>query len=852
MVLSIIMATAQPKKKPAKPTQVVAQPPDEKIPWILRLFDAVFRFLSSLKLAVMLLLSLAVVLAYGTFYESAHGAQAVALDIYQSKWFALLMAMLGVNILCAALIRFPWKRRQTGFVITHSGLIILLIGSFMSIKMTDEGEVYINEGKSSHTYVRENYPVVRVDTLDQNMRATGQPFVLPFRPGASAWESEKREALTRDPGYIWRAWAAKSAVGVAAFLLLLAGAAIWWRWPAWVNRPLGALVLALFVSGGALVLALAWSMPVGPRRDELTEPRDGFRLVVKDYIPAATPPKLRYEPAADGIPLMRAALLFKPPNAPEPTDAWRGEGWFPTTPTLKHASRGGSPLDFHYQVLSGPRGAEALADFLDIPANPLSDHRLRFHYADNSGKPRVFDWLLTPEEAHQPLTQGKTVGKRQLPDSALEVTLNGVSRFPTSGIRQLDAISPELAHLLEEISEATGQDSVTVALLQIREDNGSPENYFAWADLPLAPNALSAAGKPEHGQVRIDFYEPPEFAASGPNQMAGVLGRVDVVQGPDRRLYHRVLGREGLRGLGPIKVGETVGAFAGEGRAMQVLFRVDEVLDSGIAREVCEVEDMPAKFRKDASSPAALVELTADGVSREQWLFHARQQGPEPKLVPTRNGYYQLSLDYDKRDLGFDVHLIDFEAQFDPGSSSRSTYRSDVTVGPREKPLPPTVSFAQLDDNRYFQFVERPRESFRKLSDSTYEPLDGGEVITVDKPESVVQPSDTPTKIYMNNPMQHDGWTFFQSSFRPVRDPRTREETGDQTTILSIRYDPAWPVIYGGIGMVLLGTFVQFYMRAGVFTDGGKKERERAERKQAKQAAARAEQLAPAEEDEEL
>ena len=28
----------------------------------------------------------------------------------------------GTNILCAALIRFPWKKRQTGFVITHAGL----------------------------------------------------------------------------------------------------------------------------------------------------------------------------------------------------------------------------------------------------------------------------------------------------------------------------------------------------------------------------------------------------------------------------------------------------------------------------------------------------------------------------------------------------------------------------------------------------------------------------------------------------------------------------------------------------------------------------------------------------------
>ncbi len=238
------MATARPKKLPARPALVKAEPALREA-LVLRAFDGVFRFLASLKLAVILMINLAVVLAYGTVYESINGPQAVALDIYQSKWFALLMALLGVNILCAALIRFPWKRRQTGFVITHAGLIILLIGSFLSIKMTDEGDVYIDEGKGSHTYVRENFPVVQVETLDREMRSTGKPFVLPFRPGAAAWESEKHAALMRDPGHAARTWARKGAIGLAGVLLLAGAGVLSWRWPAWVNRPLGALVLAV-------------------------------------------------------------------------------------------------------------------------------------------------------------------------------------------------------------------------------------------------------------------------------------------------------------------------------------------------------------------------------------------------------------------------------------------------------------------------------------------------------------------------------------------------------------------------------------------------------------------------------
>src|SRR3954452_11437184 len=125
------MATAT-KKTPSPPPAPSSRTPSP--PRALRLFDATYRFLASLKLAVFSLATLAAVLAYATFFESWYGASAVQEWIYQTKWFAVLLAFLGANILCAALIRFLWKKRQTGFVITHAGLLTLLAGSFWSLK----------------------------------------------------------------------------------------------------------------------------------------------------------------------------------------------------------------------------------------------------------------------------------------------------------------------------------------------------------------------------------------------------------------------------------------------------------------------------------------------------------------------------------------------------------------------------------------------------------------------------------------------------------------------------------------------------------------------------------------------
>ena len=66
--------------------------------------------------------------------------------IYRSPGFAILLAFLGMNILCAALIRYPWKKRQTGFVVTHAGLLTLLLGSYYSVRTADEGQVGMLEG----------------------------------------------------------------------------------------------------------------------------------------------------------------------------------------------------------------------------------------------------------------------------------------------------------------------------------------------------------------------------------------------------------------------------------------------------------------------------------------------------------------------------------------------------------------------------------------------------------------------------------------------------------------------------------------------------------------------------------
>lgn len=109
--------------------------------------NKIFQFLASLKLAVILLVALAVILAVATFYESLYDTKTAQYLVYRSPLFAVFLGVLGVNLTCSALIRYPWKKSQTGFVITHLGIILILIGSLLTMFFGVDGSMALQEGE---------------------------------------------------------------------------------------------------------------------------------------------------------------------------------------------------------------------------------------------------------------------------------------------------------------------------------------------------------------------------------------------------------------------------------------------------------------------------------------------------------------------------------------------------------------------------------------------------------------------------------------------------------------------------------------------------------------------------------
>lgn len=112
-----------------------------------------FKFISSVRLAVPVMLGLIISVAAGTIFESLHSAEYAKIAVYNSSWFYALLALLCVNIFSSMMSRYPWKKHHTGFVITHIGILTLLTGSFITSFYGIDGSLQIPEKQSNNVVI---------------------------------------------------------------------------------------------------------------------------------------------------------------------------------------------------------------------------------------------------------------------------------------------------------------------------------------------------------------------------------------------------------------------------------------------------------------------------------------------------------------------------------------------------------------------------------------------------------------------------------------------------------------------------------------------------------------------------
>ncbi len=110
----------------------------------------IYKLLISLKIAVFIILAIGILSAVGTVIEAKYDAKIAQLLVYHSPYMFATLSLLCITLFLVMVDRWPWKKRHTGFVMAHIGILVLLIGSYITYLFGIDGSLYFENGEKTN------------------------------------------------------------------------------------------------------------------------------------------------------------------------------------------------------------------------------------------------------------------------------------------------------------------------------------------------------------------------------------------------------------------------------------------------------------------------------------------------------------------------------------------------------------------------------------------------------------------------------------------------------------------------------------------------------------------------------
>jgi hypothetical protein len=145
---------------------------------------SLLRFCGSVKLAMLLLGVIIIASIAGTLIESRFDAGVAQAYVYDAPWFIAWLILLCVNLIGAVVVRYPWKPHQIGFVITHAGIVVILIGGVIGRMGGIEGNMTLTAGGEPQNFLVVNETILQVQSGHSGAVKT-YPVNLDLRPPTS-------------------------------------------------------------------------------------------------------------------------------------------------------------------------------------------------------------------------------------------------------------------------------------------------------------------------------------------------------------------------------------------------------------------------------------------------------------------------------------------------------------------------------------------------------------------------------------------------------------------------------------------------------------------------------------------
>jgi len=788
----------------------------------------IFKFLASLKLALLLLAVLVYACAMGTYYESAFNAELAAMKVYKTWWFTGWMMLLVVNLFCVAAIRYPWKPHQTGFVITHAGIITLLAGGMIDRKWGLEGALNLRSGAGAveEMQLREQELLVFSPERDDPART---PLVL------QAEQHVLMESPSLETGSV-KDWA-KLCAGVAEAGRFSAPAPGKPFWKALDEAERHVVTKAAAEQSACSPAVLAGIFNRTLRNRDLFNARD----FAQAKLPLEAETLLAFERTLlsdkEVVGLNRLLLAAAYPDLVSPKSVPRAErlaaAHDPTVQVRILDIQGVTHrvADLAPVVNAGPMALVVLqSEQMGVHTHAvglgesleLGPARLRFARGmppDAHPAPAVKNDALVPTvERHYVFANAENT------DMATQV-----SGQPTGATSQLVVGKDDRGHvlkiklqgkelssgILENVGKTVNLDGLSDWQLAItgfypdfRMDGGKPTTFSQALNNPcvvyelLGPPTKAGGGASAHGGAS------PEAAFGDPN-----ANGITLYLGSDSQLRYWVKSRKTGAHSGVLVIGVPIDVSWARGAT----FTVQKMLLNAAP----VLQWFPVSESSGQIQSGILCEITAAEETKRVWAGPLIGRGP--RGTPVEVGGKTLDIAWDARrvKLPFSVELLHTRAPHQEGLAGTGSFMAFESVLSFEKQRDEVrlKTDSKLRENEHVQLANGIlRGAIHEVNARSIQLImPFGQEVSIPH-EDVESWTQASRKIHMNNPTSWpatwyapwvgSGYKFSQADHGMLHNPPDPDFSGVQ-----VLRDPGWMPKWVGCLMICFGIFTMFYLK---------------------------------------
>ncbi len=108
-----------------------------------------FSFMNSMKTMAVLMLIFAISIGYATIIENDFGTMTAKAEVYNARWFEVLLALLAINLTLNIFKYRMYTLKKAPIFIFHFGFLVILLGAAITRYIGFEGNMHIREGMSA-------------------------------------------------------------------------------------------------------------------------------------------------------------------------------------------------------------------------------------------------------------------------------------------------------------------------------------------------------------------------------------------------------------------------------------------------------------------------------------------------------------------------------------------------------------------------------------------------------------------------------------------------------------------------------------------------------------------------------